>query len=83
MDTRTIVWIVIALLAFVIGYLTARLFQKTDGDIVYELYTDEDGTEAVRCTFKLDLDVDDIVKKEQILLGVKKDQTVLDYYAKS
>ena len=83
MEIKTLVWILIAILAFLLGYLSARLLQKTNGDIIYELGKEEDGTEIIHCTFKLDLDVDDIVKKDQILLGVKKDRDVLEYYAKS
>ena len=82
MDLKTWILIIAVILSFALGYLASRKFRKNDGDIVYELYSEEEGEHAVRCTFKLDLDVDDIVKKDEILLGVIKSQEVLDYYKK-
>ena len=82
MELKTIVWIAAVLMSFALGYLGAIKFklQKTNGDIVYEIYKDENDQDAVRCTFKMDMDVDDIVREDYILLGVKKDQKVLDFY---
>lgn len=83
MELEILVCIVIGILAYAAGYLGCLIFRKTNGDIVYEVYLDENKEEAVRCTFKLDLDVDDIVKENAIMLNVVKDQKVLDFYKKT
>ena len=81
---KTIILMLISVVvSVVIGYLIGKHSLKTKGDIVFELYHDEETeSPAVRCTFKLDLDVDQIAKEDYILLGVKKTQGVTEYYRK-
>lgn len=80
MDTRVILYVVVCIITCVIGYLIGKNSLKPKGDIVFETYLDEDDKEAVRCTFKLDMDIDEIVKEDYILFGVVKDKRVLDFY---
>lgn len=73
--------IICMIITFALGYLIGKKSLKPKGDIVYETYYDEeDKEEHVRCTFKLDLDVDEIVRENYILFGVVKDKKVLEFY---
>ncbi len=82
-EKTIILTLVAVLVSLIIGYLIGKHSLKPKGDIVFELYHDEKTeSPAVRCTFKLDLDLDQIVKEDYILLGVKKTQGVTEYYRK-
>lgn len=82
METRYLIGLIAcAIIASIIGYFFGRRYKKPLGDIVFETYFDEETEKpAVRCTFKLDLDIDEIVKKDYILFGVQKSQDVIEYY---
>ena len=87
MDVKYWIGLVICIVAAcILGYLigkNTRRDLKPKGDIVFETYIDETengSSEAVRCTFKLDLDIDQIVNEDYILFRVVKDQKVLDFY---
>lgn len=77
-------WVGLALciaVALILGYLIGKNSLKPKGDIEFELYRDDETNEdSVRCTFKLDLDIDQIVNEDYILFGVVKNKAVLDYY---
>lgn len=80
---RFLLLVVGFLAAMVLGYLIGKNRMKPKGDIVFETYIDEeDHEEHVRCTFKLDMDVDEIIEEDYILFGVKKDKKAMDYYRK-
>lgn len=82
METRYLIGLIAcAVLASIIGYFFGRRYKKPLGDIVFETYMDEETEQpAVRCTFKLDMDIDEIVKKDYILFGVQKSRDVIEYY---
>ncbi len=65
-------WIVImaAIISFVVGFAIGRIRrkQKSDGQIFVEP-TEETDRERIR--FVLNIELDDIVKKQQILFDVK------------
>ena len=82
METRYVVGLIVCIIVSIaLGYLIGKNSKKPLGDIVFETYMDDDTEDlAVRCTFKLDLDIDEIVKKDYILFGVKKNRDVIEYY---
>ena len=82
METKYVVGLIVCIVVSVIlGYLIGKNSKKPLGDIVFETYMDDETDNlAVRCTFKLDLDIDEIVKKDYILFGVKKNRDVIEYY---
>ena len=82
METRYIIGLIVCIIiSIALGYLIGKNSKKPLGDIVFETYMDDETEElAVRCTFKLDLDIDEIVKKDYILFGVKKNRDVIEYY---
>lgn len=79
---KIVILIVAVLLAAIIGYFLGKDRLRPTGEILYTLYNDEDGKERVKCTFKLDLDVDEIINENYILLQVEKNSEVLEYYRK-
>ena len=82
METRYVIGLFVCIIISVLlGYLIGKNSKKPLGDIVFETYMDDEINEpAVRCTFKLDLDIDEIVKKDYILFGVQKNRDVIEYY---
>lgn len=85
MEVIRIILMIVAIIAGILfGYLLGRNSVKPKGVIAFETYFDEENNneECVRCIFKLDMDVDDIVKEDYILFGVSKDKAVRDYYRK-
>ena len=81
MDWKVMVLLMVCcLIGVVIGYLVGKHSLKSKGNIVYEMYKDEEEKDRVRCTFQLDLDIDEIVNENYILLGVLKDKNVLEFY---
>lgn len=82
METRYVVGLIVCIIVSIaLGYLIGKNNKKPLGDIVFETYLDDETEQpAVRCTFKLDLDIDEIVKKDYILFGVKKNRDVIEYY---
>lgn len=82
METRYIIGIIVCIIVSIsLGYLIGKNSRKPLGDIVFETYMDDETDDlAVRCTFKLDLDIDEIVKKDYILFGVQKNRDVIEYY---
>lgn len=82
MEIKYWVYLIICILiSILLGYLIGKNSLKPKGAIVYETYYDEESKdERVRCTFKLDMDVDEIVMENYILFQVQKDQKVLQFY---
>ncbi len=82
METRYAIGLIICIIVSIaLGYLIGKNSKKPLGDIVFETYLDNETDQmAVRCTFKLDLDIDEIVKKDYILFSVQKNRDVIEYY---
>lgn len=81
MDWKVMVLLMVCcLIGAVIGYLVGKHSLKSKGSIVYEMYKDEEDKDRVRCTFQLDLDIDEIVNENYILLSVLKDKNVVEYF---
>lgn len=73
--------IVCVLLSMLFGYLLGRRTSQPLGDIVFEMVFDEEKEEwRPLCTFKLDLEIDEILEKDYILFGVKKTKEVEYFY---
>lgn len=81
MDWKVMILLMVCcLIGAVIGYLIGKNSLKPKGSIVYEMYKDEEDKDRVRCTFQLDLDIDEIVNENYILLSVLKDKNVVEYF---
>lgn len=82
METRYVIGLIVCIIVSIaLGYLIGKNSKKPLGDIVFETYFDDETEQpAVRCTFKLDLDIDEIVKKDYILFSVQKNRDVIEYY---
>lgn len=87
MDKQIILLIIGIVAAWLLGYFigkTRNSSLKPLGQIVFEPYVDqEDQEERVMCTFKLGLDVSEIIKQDYILFEVHKTQKALDYYSQN
>lgn len=66
----------------ILGFLLGRHSLRPKGEIVFEPTYDENDQEGVKCTFKLDLDIDEIIAEDYILFGVTKDKRIKELYAK-
>lgn len=78
-------WIIFAvsiIASLVFGYLIGTHSLKPKGVIHFEPTEDETGEEIVRCVFKLDLDLDQIMAERYILFGVSKDDRVTELMKK-
>lgn len=79
LDTKTILILVgIAILFFMVGHLVgrmhgSRIHMEPEGKIIFTTYQDENNEETSRCTFKLDLDIDEIEKEKYIIFEVVKE----------
>lgn len=78
-------WIVLTVsivVSLIFGFLIGRNTLKPKGIIHFEPTEDETGEEIVRCVFKLDLDLDQIMAERYILFGVSKDDRVMELMKK-
>ena len=78
-------WIVLTVsivVSLIFGFLIGRYILKPKGVIHFEPTIDEKGEEIVRCVFKLDLDLDQIMAEHYILFGVSKDDRVKELMKK-
>ena len=83
MDWKVMILLIFGCLIWAsVGYVIGKNSLKPKGCIIYEMYKDEEEKDGVRCTFQLDLDIDEIVQEDYILLSVLKDKNVLEFYKK-
>ena len=73
--------VVCIIVAAILGYLVGKHSIRPKGEIVFEPTYDEDNQEGVKCTFKLDLDIDQIVAEDYILFNVIKNKRVMEMYS--
>ena len=76
-------FIVCIVVAGVLGFLVGKHSILVRGEIVFEPTYDENNEEGVKCIFKLDLDIDEIIQEDYILFSVTKNKRVQEMYAKS
>jgi len=79
---KTIGLIAVFVIAVVLAYIIGRHSIRPKGEIVFEPTFDEENLEGIKCTFKLDLDIDQIVQEDYILFSVSKSKRVQELYAK-
>lgn len=82
-NNNILILIVCIVVSAVVGFLIGRHSIRAKGEIVFEPTYDENNEEIVKCIFKLDLDIDEIIKESYILFNVSKDKRVLEIYSKS
>ena len=82
-----IIGIIGIIIASLLGYWLGKNRSRASrplGQITFEPYVDqEDNEERVMCTFKLGLDVSEIIKQDYILFEVQKTKEALDYYSQN
>ena len=75
--------IVCIVAAVILGFLIGKHSIRVRGEIVFEPTYDENNEEGVKCIFKLDLDIDEIIQEDYILFSVTKNKRIQEMYAKS
>ena len=80
---KTVGYIACIIIAVVISFLIGKHSIRPKGEIMFEPTYDEENQEGVKCTFKLDLDIDEIIAEDYILFSVTKDRRIREMYAKS
>lgn len=80
---KTIGYIICFFIVQIISFLIGRHSIRPKGEIAFEPTYDENDQEGVRCIFKLDLDLDQIIAEDYILFSVTKDKRIVEMYAKS